>query len=85
MADCKACGGWFVSSGHEELCISCERSLKRIGGYAAPVVHGRWVNFKPVHYQCSVCGLNVGGVTSNYCPNCGAKMDKEATDGLDTP
>lgn len=43
---------------------------------AAPVVHGRWVKVKPVHYQCSVCGINTGGFTSNYCPNCGAKMDK---------
>lgn len=43
----------------------------------APVVHGRWIKVKPVHYQCSICGVNTGGFTSNYCPNCGAKMDKE--------
>lgn len=47
----------------------------------APVVHGRWVKVKPVHYQCSVCGINTGGFTSNYCPSCGAKMDKEAKNG----
>lgn len=47
----------------------------------APVVHGRWIKVKPVHYQCSICGVNTGGFTSNYCHNCGAKMDKEATDG----
>lgn len=44
---------------------------------ALPVVHGRWIKVKPVHYQCSICGVNTGGFTSNYCPNCGAKMDKE--------
>ena len=43
----------------------------------APVVHGRWIKVKPVHYQCSICGVNTGGFTSNYCPNCGAKMDKD--------
>lgn len=43
----------------------------------APVAHGRWIKVKPVHYQCSICGVNTGGFTSNYCPNCGAKMDKE--------
>lgn len=43
----------------------------------APVVHGRWQKVKPVHYKCSVCGINTGGFSSNYCPNCGAKMDKE--------
>mgnify|MGYP001035626461 FL=1 len=43
----------------------------------APTVHGQWRKVKPVHYQCSICGINTGGFTSNYCPNCGAKMDKE--------
>lgn len=46
----------------------------------APVVHGRWVKVKPVHYQCCVCGINTGGFTSNYCPGCGAKMYKEAVE-----
>lgn len=38
----------------------------------APVVHGRWSG---VDYdKCSVCGGFELGRT-NYCPNCGAKMD----------
>lgn len=56
----------------------------------APVVHGRWeVSDTPCErFKCSECG---GGCRyydyqgalpkSRYCPNCGAKMDKEATDG----
>lgn len=50
----------------------------------APVVHGFW---KPVgtskpFYVCSVCKcrnlFNNGHIElSNYCPNCGAKMDME--------
>lgn len=55
----------------------------------APMVHGRWIciNKRYGEYECSVCH----GVDSNcsdyygihavteqeFCPNCGAKMDKE--------
>lgn len=46
----------------------------------APVVHGRWVPTKAPFMNecedCSVCGYRtVWGHRSNYCPNCGAKMD----------
>ena len=58
----------------------------------ALVVHGRWVqsgqcNHKPCRirntdkwttYKCSVCGYSNGRrFSSNYCPNCGARMDGE--------
>ena len=49
----------------------------------APVVHGRWglvceLGFNDCYicYECGKIAMN----DSNYCPNCGAKMDKEATD-----
>lgn len=52
----------------------------------APVVHGRWID-KQIHRRmqsrCSACGKHsgIGGIESNrhkpFCPNCGAKMDKE--------
>ena len=46
---------------------------------AAPVVHGRWTGNYMSH--CSVCDcFDVRayiGQYSNYCPNCGARMDKE--------
>lgn len=47
-----------------------------------PVKHGQWIEVAvgDCCYRCSECGfirdaylLDVG----NYCPNCGAKMDKE--------
>ena len=54
---------------------------------AIPVVHGRWgaifeklwnVEFEVVTgFECSNCG-HLEGFESNYCPNCGAKMDGEA-------
>ena len=48
---------------------------------AVEVVHGRWkqtgMHFLP--YECSVCGSEEEGRT-NYCPNCGARMDGGVTD-----
>ena len=48
---------------------------------AVPVVHGMWIYFNCVgngRYQCSECFHWVdAGTDRNYCPNCGAKMDKE--------
>ena len=46
----------------------------------APVRHGRWIN-ENFYTRCSVCG-NMAiydkygqEVESDYCPNCGARMD----------
>lgn len=55
------------------------------------VVHGEWKQvicheeFKDgfvdrVKECCSVCHAPNGRRTSNYCPNCGAKMDGERED-----
>ena len=47
----------------------------------APVVHGRWYWAEDGHCKCSVCGQYATVkrlvVKTNYCPNCGAKMDLE--------
>lgn len=55
-----------------------------------PVKHGKWIsekcNHKPyriknpekwVIYKCSICGYSNGRKQSNYCPECGSKMDGE--------
>ena len=48
-----------------------------------PVKHGKWVidwfqvgNAIP-KYICSECGYYNGTARTNFCPNCGARMDKE--------
>ena len=51
-----------------------------------PVRYGRWMNKKGGFFEfaaCSLCGevAPTAGITPNYCPNCGAKMDLE--DGND--
>ena len=49
----------------------------------AEVVHGRWV-FTDAGWKCSLCGHSMPywpmastQERTNYCPNCGCKMDKE--------
>lgn len=46
---------------------------------AMPVKHGRWGCYEPYSngYRCSECKLTHRSCTA-YCPNCGARMDKEA-------
>lgn len=51
----------------------------------APVVHGHWVNVRvsargDSAADCNQCGTTVHTSFSdnvNFCPNCGARMDKE--------
>lgn len=53
----------------------------------APVKHGKWIEYQIPHYfKCSECKCTVPYVKAvlidgkrkyNYCPACGAKMDKE--------
>ena len=46
-----------------------------------PVIHAKYENPDELgNYQCSNCGDKVGDFIVDefkYCPNCGAKMDKE--------
>ena len=40
--------------------------------------HGRWEHIplgEGLDYKCSVCGMEMVTPT-NYCPNCGARMDE---------
>lgn len=86
MPACKVCGHWFVKiKPQEELCDKCESALYRLSGYVAPVVHGRWID-KGEYAVCMECGGRSGtqydGVEprplmTQFCPNCGAKMDLE--------
>lgn len=47
----------------------------------APVKHGHWIQIDKNKCECSNCGIIVLIAVyphgdKNYCPNCGAKMDK---------
>lgn len=46
-----------------------------------PVRHGHWIEDKygPV-FECSECGYATDYLLTNYCPECGAKMDGKEND-----
>ena len=82
MATCKDCL-------HFEVCCYVSHQLPICDSYAEPVKHGRWISLTEcanAGVYCSVCSKKVykedyawcnkkNKVRSNYCPNCGAKMD----------
>lgn len=69
--------GW-----HDALCC-----LEHIpAADVAPVRHGRWRFHGDCGVtECSVCGWSIEEYVGDYayCPNCGARMDKEAPNGSD--
>ena len=60
---------------------------RRKAADVAEVRHGRWFFKYPNDWACSRCGEwglmidNRGICKSSYCPNCGARMDKEDEHG----
>ena len=66
----------------ETLCIDEEPTVD-----AVPVRHGKWIDegqpddfFPHNAWRCSECGeqvLEIGEPWYNFCPACGARMDKE--------
>ena len=63
----------------KSLCYAAVKTIQLVD--AAPVVHGMWIRQKgSAHvFKCSACGfVFAGAAIAKYCPNCGAKMDKEA-------
>lgn len=69
---------------YDGTCHNC-RMTETIADFpaadVAPVVHGWWIfNDDLWEFRCSLCESYVGNIKKiNYCPNCGAKMDKEKT------
>ena len=64
----------------KELCVLKPVIDKLPTVDAVEVVHGRWVFYCKDYSKCSQCGFgrNIKSQFGwNYCPNCGAHMDKE--------
>lgn len=53
--------------------------------YCPPVVHGEWIRGQTLKREWMKCSLCHVSQTPNgcfsFCPNCGAKMDKEGNNG----
>lgn len=67
-----------------EYCVEGPCTAEELIEYA-PVRHAKWestgvlvglMNFE-YFYRCSACGRGDGDTKTNYCPHCGALMDKE--------
>ena len=69
---------WFMPYAHAGESIDADVVISDIKGMkaadVAPVRHGRWKRYGKNLGECSECG-EIVSVRSNYCPNCGAKMD----------
>jgi hypothetical protein len=71
-----------MCAGHDGLAYAI---FKMKPADVAPVVHGKWIDEDPAFAEyfanCSVCGYEIDVHNErgyfNFCPNCGAKMDKE--------
>lgn len=73
----QSCAG--IIDGGDFCNISANMLRKIPAADVMEVRHGRWIWDGYVYdapWQCSECGA-FSEYESNYCPNCGAKMDKE--------
>lgn len=67
----------------DDVVMACEIAINAL--QAEPVKHGEWINIFDNTWECTNCetceqfAYNIES-TSDYCPNCGAKMDKEKED-----
>ena len=61
-----------------ELYVTNEAIAQQPTIDAVPVKHGKWREYPIADgmNQCSECGVLRFG-ESNYCPNCGCRMDEE--------
>ena len=80
----------MIKFGNEAAIFGMKREIERmvvINADRVPVVHGKWIeeyNGFYYEYKCSVCGATAltkeetmyDQVCSNFCANCGAKMEK---------
>lgn len=74
------------------ILAAADELQKMTAADVAPVVHGRWDEwYPPMHmiltgeemlYRCSSCDAKYSDVEGfRFCPNCGARMDLEVSDG----
>lgn len=75
--------GYFLGMSEAEIMVSQAETAD-----VEPVRHGRWIDCDDEYSsysRCSVCGdeftnLEADCARTNYCPSCGAKMDRGEED-----
>lgn len=78
-ASCERCNGEYVPC-DKEHCLLMEVIHSIPAADVRPVVRASWkrIDFKPRghDYECSSCRWK-NDMATHFCPNCGAKMDKD--------
>lgn len=75
---------WFLKIGlNGDICLDGLRSLPSAD--VVEVVHGKWIeevdtmggyeDYCPINYYCQKCEYLSKDGKTNYCPDCGARMD----------
>ncbi|WP_417187692.1 hypothetical protein [Agathobaculum sp.] len=68
---------------HYAYSVVLNEVLNRPAADVVPVVHGRWIQVDSTKCRCSHCDI-IALIAlyphgdKNFCPNCGAKMDRGA-------
>ncbi len=93
--DCKDCEYMHGDHPKILMCMSCQYAKRLIAADVAHVRHGEWIGYTHsvffrldkddnpicrdrVLYYCSECSRR-SSIKTNYCQNCGAKMDGGVT------
>ena len=80
-------GNWsFMNSADDAIQTSIEMIRRLPAADVRPVAHGKWVDVSEKiytkdlpcapYYQCDQCKKIKEGYRTNYCPNCGARMEE---------
>lgn len=82
LCECSYPGEYCPEKFDLEKCDLMEH-LKEDAADVAPVRHGRWIASHDEFCACSICKypVYVGWNQTNYCPNCGARMDGGSENG----
>lgn len=79
-------GDWYDPISWECIADACKAIKTAPAADVAPVVHGEWIDIPDgTETICSYCKASWNVFDNdtyrfNYCPNCGAKMEREDED-----
>ena len=72
-------GNWQFSNGFNMGLTAAEVTIKNLPSSQPTVKHGEWVLNLQGNWACSLCGndpYHSNMENMNYCPNCGARLDR---------
>ena len=80
-AETCVCCGQVIPEGRQ-VCVICGYKVENGKPDLVEVKHGKWISLEEEIglYSCSICEHKIIKAKSNYCPNCGAKMDWSDTE-----